>query len=126
MPSVPEVLPRESKAEVSFIEAELGKASLPTAGAEKSVTLGTTGITRSVKAAAVGDGSKTKFVIKHELGTETLHVTATREEGTEGETTKPGPYVLVKEFFAKGANEVEVVFGSAPAKKEVYWVQIAG
>lgn len=94
-------------------------ATLPAAGAEKSVVLGTAGVQRKMTAVHVGDGAETKVKVKHGFESEAVNVIA--QKGAE--TKKPGANYL----NAAGAgnytwapislSEVEVTFGTAPIAK---------
>lgn len=88
-------------------------------GAENTVVVGTAGVARKVVAAITGNAVNTKFVVKHNLETQTANVaflTATFEE----------PVTMLAKSVAVSASEVEVTFTIAPGAKAVFYVVVIG
>jgi hypothetical protein len=99
--------------------AKILPATLPAAGAEKTVTVGIAGIARKITAVHVGDGVETKVKVKHGFETQAVNVIA--QKGAE--TKKPGENYLNAAgagnftWNAISLSEVEVTFGTAPIAK---------
>ncbi len=102
-------------------EVVVEPASEPEKGAEKSVELGAPGVVHSIKAVFVGDGAKTSWKVKHELGT---LITSTTFHSEAAEL--PSIQTLVKESKVVSANEIEVVLTTAPAAKATFWLIVQG
>jgi hypothetical protein len=103
-------------------------ATLPAAGAEKSVVVGTAGVQRKITAVHVGDGVETKVKVKHSFTTEAVNVVV--QKGAE--TKKPGANYLNAAGAGNftwepiSASEVEVTFGTAPIAKFESFVSVYG
>lgn len=128
MPHI-EVFPAFGSLTAGQVEASNAKAAtLPAAGAEKSVTAGTAGVARKITAVHVGDGAETKVKVKHSFETEAVSVIA--QKGAE--TKKPGENYLnaagAGNFTWKpiSASEVEVTFGTAPIAKFESFITVIG
>jgi hypothetical protein len=95
------------------------EATLPVAGAEKAVVVGTAGVQRKITAVHVGDGAEVKVKVKHSL--ETFAVNVIAQKGAE--TKKPGANYLnaagagAFTWEPISASEVEITFGTAPIAK---------
>ncbi len=96
-------------------------ASEPEVGAEGETAFGEPGMVHSIKAVFTGDGEKTAWKVKHELGTV---VTSTTFHSESSEL--PGTQTLVKESKRLSSNEIEVVLETAPAEGETFWLIVTG
>lgn len=108
--------------------AKVLPSTLPAAGAEKTVVVGTAGVQRKITAVHVGDGVETKVKVKHSFETEAVNVVV--QKGAE--TKKPGENYL----NAAGAgnvtwkpislSEIEATFGTAPIAKFESFLSVYG
>ncbi len=120
MPNVPEVvspIPAEVK---KSVEENLASPTQPTAGAEKSVEFGTAGIPHAINAVFVGDGSKTKWAVLHNLKTKSVSATFHTDE------TGPGIQTLVTLVKVLSENEIEVTLSKAPGAATPFWIKVQG
>jgi len=96
-------------------------ASVPTAGANGTVKMGTSGVSRCINAVIVGDGTTTTWKLPHELETLLPSVTVWHEN-----SSKELVQTAIKDVRVLTNDEVELTFSTAPASGAVYWVQIDG
>jgi hypothetical protein len=88
-------------------------------GVENTVVVGTPGVARKVVAAITGNAVATKFVVKHNLETQTAIVTFLTAGFEE-------PVTMLAKSVATSASEVEVTFTIAPGAKVVFYVVLVG
>lgn len=124
----------ESKSAVIGLESigatQTALASPPVAGAEKTIKVGAvTGVARKKLAVLVGDNALTEFKVEHKLNTKAVWVSIQTNTSSLPEEiviqSEAGAGKACK-ITAPTAEEILIVFATAPTAGQIRWVTIIG